>query len=92
MSDVISFAELGEQHVELLPARTVLSMLHGAINGPFGGPPGDNGHGTSKMNFLGMFGWGGSDSNYSQASGDSGSSAQGSHGWHGWHVAARPER
>ena len=92
MSDVISFAELGEQHVELLPARTVLSMLHGAINGPFGGPPGDNGHGTSKMNFLGLFGWGASDSSYSQASGDSGSSAQGSHGWHGWHVAARPER
>jgi hypothetical protein len=82
MFDTISFAELGEQHVELLPARTVLSMLHGAINGPNGdsGTPGANGQGISKMTFLGMFGWGGSDSSYSQGGGDSGSSADGSHG------------
>lgn len=77
MSDAIDFAELGEQHVELLPARTVLSVLHGAVNGPAGEPgtPGANGQGISKMTFLGMFGWGGSDPSYSQASSDSGSSA-----------------
>jgi hypothetical protein len=82
MSDAISFAELGSQHVELLPARTVLSMLHGAINGPSGdsGTPGANGQGMSKITFLGMFGWGGPDSSYSQASSDSGSSAEGNHG------------
>ncbi|MGH3670930.1 MAG: hypothetical protein ACRDSH_09870 [Pseudonocardiaceae bacterium] len=27
MSDALSFAELYEQHIELLPARTVLSMF-----------------------------------------------------------------
>lgn len=82
MSDAISFAEFGEQHVELLPARTVLSMLHGAINGPTGdsGTPGANGQGMSKITFLGMFGWGGSEPSYSQGSADSGSSADGGQG------------
>ena len=28
MSDALSFAEMDGQHVELLPARTVLSMFH----------------------------------------------------------------
>lgn len=28
MSDAMSFAELAEQYVELLPARTVLSLWH----------------------------------------------------------------
>ena len=85
MPDAISSAQLGEQHVELLPARTVLSMLHGAINGPTGdsgtpGTPGANGQGISRIPFLWTFGWDGSDSSYSQAGGDSGSSANGSHG------------
>lgn len=81
MSDAMSFAELGEQHVELLPVRTVLSLLHGTINGPNGdaGTPGANGQGISKITFLGMFGWGGSDSSYNQGSSDSGGSAPGSH-------------
>lgn len=79
MSEAISFAELGEQHVELLPARTVLSMLHGAIDGPTGdsGTPGANGQGISKMTILGMFGWGGS---VPYGQGSTGSSAGGSHG------------
>jgi hypothetical protein len=37
MSDTVSFAELDRQHVELLPARTVLSMFNaqdgGGLNG-----------------------------------------------------------
>jgi hypothetical protein len=33
MSDPMSFAELDEQHVELLPARTVLSMFSAADGG-----------------------------------------------------------
>lgn len=38
MSDVMSFAELSGQHVELLPARTVLSMLHSDVAGTAGAP------------------------------------------------------
>jgi|SRR3954452_10419075 hypothetical protein len=39
MSNTLSFAELDEQHVELLPARTVLSVL-----APMGGRGNCNGH------------------------------------------------
>jgi hypothetical protein len=38
MSDNLTFAELEAQHVELLPARTVLSLFVGS-----GGKPGANG-------------------------------------------------
>ena len=37
MSNTVSFAELGSQHVELLPTRTVLSMFS---TGPDGANPG----------------------------------------------------
>ncbi|MGH3812345.1 MAG: hypothetical protein ACRDUV_07790 [Pseudonocardiaceae bacterium] len=82
MSDAMSFAELGEQYVELLPARTVLSLLHATATGANGDPGthGANGEGVSKFNFLGMFGYGGSDSSYSFSFTGSGSSAHGSHG------------
>lgn len=33
MSDPMSCAELAEQHVELLPARTVLSMVRAGTDG-----------------------------------------------------------
>jgi hypothetical protein len=33
MSDALSFAEVDGQHVELLPSRTVLSMLGGGLFG-----------------------------------------------------------
>lgn len=33
MSDAMSFAELAEQYVELLPARTVLSLWHVSTGG-----------------------------------------------------------
>ncbi|MDQ6741123.1 MAG: hypothetical protein M3021_12390 [Actinomycetota bacterium] len=45
MFDALSFAELEGQHVELLPARTVLSMVTGTTGGtgtaaaPTGGIP-----------------------------------------------------
>ena len=66
MSDAMSFAEFGELHVELLPARTVLSLLHAHTPGAGGDPgtAGANGQGTSKLSFLGMFGYGGSDPTY----------------------------
>ncbi|MGH3830599.1 MAG: hypothetical protein ACRDRS_09155 [Pseudonocardiaceae bacterium] len=33
MSDTMSFADLAEQHVELLPARTVLSLVRAGTDG-----------------------------------------------------------
>jgi hypothetical protein len=39
MSDAMSFAELAAQHVELLPARTVLSLVRAGTNGT----PGEQG-------------------------------------------------
>ncbi len=38
MSDAMSFAELEEQHVELLPPRTVLSLFSAAAPGASGTP------------------------------------------------------
>lgn len=45
MPDAMSFAELAEQYVELLPARTVLSMLRTGTGGNAGAPgePGTRG-------------------------------------------------
>lgn len=51
MSDALSFAEIDGQHVELLPARTVLSMVStcgcnsGGHGGGGGGNAGDGGNG-----------------------------------------------
>ncbi|MGB8961892.1 MAG: hypothetical protein WCC38_08065 [Pseudonocardiaceae bacterium] len=49
MSDAMSLAELAGQHVELLPARTVLSLLRAGTDGA--GTPGEPGtpgaHGPS---------------------------------------------
>jgi hypothetical protein len=44
MSDALSFAEIDGQHVELLPARTVLSMFSTG-GGPRGGDAGNAGAG-----------------------------------------------
>jgi hypothetical protein len=38
MSDPMSLAELTEQHVELLPDRTVLSLMRAATGGSAGTP------------------------------------------------------
>lgn len=43
MSDTLSFAEIAGQHVELLPARTILSLLSPGGHG--GSSHGDGGHG-----------------------------------------------
>jgi hypothetical protein len=49
MSDALSFAEIDRQHVELLPARTVMSMFMtgdcGGCSGHGGGHGGDGGDG-----------------------------------------------
>ncbi len=47
MSDVMSFTEVASHSVELLPARTVLSLVHGPT-GAVIGSPGDQGtHGSA---------------------------------------------
>jgi hypothetical protein len=66
MSDTISSAELTAHHAELLPARTLLSLLPQGdidITGPRGEPgtPGENGQSMRSFSFLGWFGWGSSD-------------------------------
>lgn len=79
MSDTMYFAELDGQYVELLPARTVLSLLHaGAGANGDAGTHGSNGQGTSKFTFFGIFGYGGPDSSYTFSA--TGSSANGNHG------------
>jgi hypothetical protein len=61
MSDAMSCADFAEQYIELLPARTVLSLF---TTDPFGGgeagKAGANGQGEHGFTFLGWFGWGGS--------------------------------
>ena len=57
MSDVLSFAEIDVTHVELLPARTVLSMFRVSVggdagNGGQGGKGGVGGEGEGKAYFL----------------------------------------
>ena len=47
MLDTLSFAELDAQHVELLPARTVLSTLFIDMGG---GSTGDNNNGGKHIN------------------------------------------
>jgi len=50
MSDTVSFADFDGQHVELLPARTVLSMFS-AVDGGIGlpGTPGVGGFGATVL-------------------------------------------
>ncbi|MGH3786369.1 MAG: hypothetical protein ACRDRG_07385 [Pseudonocardiaceae bacterium] len=53
MSDTVSPAELDGQHVELLPARTVLSMFSAASDGGVGGN-GQDAVGKVGVNMLGI--------------------------------------
>lgn len=52
MSDTLSFAELARQHVELLPARTVMSLFStdGRAGTPGAGGQGDPGSGHNEGN------------------------------------------
>jgi hypothetical protein len=58
MSDALSFAEIDGQHVELLPARTVLSLFSagGCGCGGHGGGGGDGGTGGNGGNAQGGLG------------------------------------
>jgi hypothetical protein len=54
MSDSFSFTEIDGQHVELLPARTVLSMIN--VRGGGGHCGGDGGRGGDGGNAYGGIG------------------------------------
>ncbi len=63
MTDAMSVAELSKHQVELLPARTVLSMWQADATGAIGAPGthGTNGRSISEFFFFGIIGYGGSD-------------------------------
>ncbi len=56
MFDALSFGEIADQHVELLPARTVLSMIRVKSGGGVcvGGHGGTGGHGGEGEGGLGV--------------------------------------
>ena len=57
MSDAVSFVEIDGQHVELLPARTVMSMFHAGNSGGNGGN-GQGGVGVNLLAGIGVLGTG----------------------------------
>ena len=54
MSDAVSFAEIDGQHVELLPARTVMSLFSTGSGGGRGGNGGGGGKGGVGRGGLGL--------------------------------------
>jgi hypothetical protein len=55
MSDALSFVEIDGQHVELLPARTVMSLLHtGGDSSGRGGNGGEGGKGGAGRGDIGV--------------------------------------
>ncbi|MGH3783894.1 MAG: hypothetical protein ACRDRO_25565 [Pseudonocardiaceae bacterium] len=80
MSDALSFVEIDGQHVELLPARTVMSMFHaGGGDGGQGGGGGNaqGGVGVNVLSGLGVLGTGSASGG--DATGGGGGSADGGH-------------
>ncbi|MGH3834987.1 MAG: hypothetical protein ACRDSF_04690 [Pseudonocardiaceae bacterium] len=81
MSDALSFVEIDGQHVELLPARTVMSVL--AMGGGDGGKGGAGGSaqgglGVNVLSGIGVLGTG--TASAGDAFGGAGGSADGGHG------------
>jgi hypothetical protein len=87
MSDKLSFAELDAQHVELLPARTVLSLMFSASGGSRGDTShGGNGGAAVAVN-AGNINFGGNQNNVALASADGGNSSIHHHSAQPWHHA-----
>jgi hypothetical protein len=83
MSDTLTFAELDAQQVELLPARTVLSLF--SVSGGKGGDGGKGGAGGSGTGGLGVNAgnvniFGGQLNSAGNGFGGDGGSANGGHG------------
>lgn len=89
MSDALSFADVDGQHVELLPARTVMSAFRACGCGEGGGEEGGNGGvggnggsaqgglGINVLSGLGILGTG--TASAGDATGGNGGSANGGH-------------
>lgn len=83
MSDTLSFTELDAQHVELLPARTVLSMMVMGGNGPKGPHNHQTANNTSSGGYggnaiavnAGNINFGGDQNNVAVASANGGNSS-----------------
>ena len=86
MSDALSFVEIDAQHVELLPARTVMSLLHtGGENGGRGGNgghggAGGKGHGGLGVNLLNIDLFGDQTNSAGDGTGGAGGDANGGKG------------
>jgi hypothetical protein len=83
MSDALSFVEIDGQHVELLPARTVMSVFHLGGSGGDGGNGGKGGGGQGGLGVgildgVGVLGTG--SSSIADGSGGNGGSANGGRG------------
>ena len=81
MSEVLSFVEIDGQHVELLPARTVMSMFV-AGKGSDGGVAAAGGKGTGDvgLSVLGITVLGDQTNSSADGVGGAGGSAQGGRG------------
>ena len=79
MSDGLSFADIDGQHVELLPARTVLSLFMAGGDGGDGGVGGDggNGQGGIGLNVLNINALGTQTNSAGDGVGGNGGSANG---------------
>lgn len=76
MSDALSFTEIDGQPVELLPARTVLSLFSAGGDGGLGGVGGKGGGGVG-LNALDVNALGGGLNGAGDGTGGGGSSANG---------------
>ncbi|HET9254385.1 MAG TPA: hypothetical protein VFO16_04170 [Pseudonocardiaceae bacterium] len=83
MSDALSFVEIDGQHAELLPARTVMSLVHtGGCNGGKGGTGGNGGDGRGGVgiNLLDITLTGDQYNNAANGQGGNGGNANGGNG------------
>ena len=79
MSDELSFADIDGQHVELLPARTVLSLFMAGGSGGDGGAggAGGNGQGGVGVDLLNINALGTQDNSAGNGVGGAGGGANG---------------
>jgi hypothetical protein len=82
MSDAVSFAEIAGQQVELLPARTVLSLFNLGGGGAHGGTGGDGGQGRGGigLNVLNIDAFGDQINSAGDGNGGAGGDANGGAG------------
>ena len=72
MADALSFVEIDREHVELLPARTVLSLASMHHGGNCNGGEGEGGIGINLLNINGLLGEGDQWNNAANGNGGNG--------------------